>query len=269
MRDDVKAALRGRWVSFFGANRERRRLENYLHDGEIVHDLAAGSFGDTGGRALLVATTERVLVIKDGWIFKNSQGMGYQDIRSVEIKTGLFFATLQFHGEGMEFEVLKVGRFAADHFVKLVRGRIGSRYNTWERSLREATTQEQLVQQQSKQQFAQQQQQQGFQQVQAPSLPSNPTLLDFAQQAPASAAPQAPLTAPVAANGPVGLDAFIPAVRERENPFKTHGTAPASTTPETGSVDIITKLERLDSLRRSGAVDEAEYNLAKQRLLNS
>lgn len=32
----------------------------------------------------------------------------------------------------MNFEVKKAGRFATEHAVKLIRSRIGSRYNTWE-----------------------------------------------------------------------------------------------------------------------------------------
>lgn len=132
MRKDVRKALRGRSLSFLGANREIRRIEEYLHDGEEVHDLMACKFGETGGRALIVVTDERVFVYKDGWIFKNSQGMGYSDIRTVEIRTGLFFAKIKFKGEGMSFETSKVGRFSAEHGVKIIRARIGSRFNTWE-----------------------------------------------------------------------------------------------------------------------------------------
>lgn len=132
MRTDVKKALRGRSLSFLGANREIRRLEEYLHDGEQVHDLYACTFGDTGGRALVAITDERVLAYKDGWIFKNSQGMSYADIRSIEIRTGIFWAKIKFKGEGMSFETTKVGRFAAEHAVKIIRGRIGSRYKAWE-----------------------------------------------------------------------------------------------------------------------------------------
>jgi hypothetical protein len=132
MRTDVRKALRGRRISFIGANRELRLLVNYLYDNEEVHDLLACRFGDTGGRALLVVTDERVLVYKDGWIFKNSQAMSYEDIRTVEVRTGLFTGKIKFKGEGMSFEISKVGRFAAEHAVKLIRSRIGSRFDAWE-----------------------------------------------------------------------------------------------------------------------------------------
>lgn len=132
MRTDVKRALRGRSISFLGARREIRRLVDYLHDGEEVHDLLACNFGDTGGRALLVVTDERVIIYKDGWIFRNSQGMGYGDIRTIEVRTGLLWTRIKFKGEGMSFSANKVGRFSAEHGVKIIRGRIGSRYNAWE-----------------------------------------------------------------------------------------------------------------------------------------
>ena len=132
MRKDVRNALRGRSLSFLGANREIRHIEEHLHEGEEVHDLLACKFGDTQGRALLVVTDEKVLVFKDGWIFKNSQGMGYGDIRTIEVQTGLFWAKIKFKGEGMSFSISKVGRFAAEHGIKLIRSRIGSRYNIWE-----------------------------------------------------------------------------------------------------------------------------------------
>ena len=156
MRADIQQALRGRtWLLFFGANREKKRLERYLHPDEVVHDIAPCDFGETGGRSILVATDERVMAIKDGWIFRNSQGMGYADIRSVEITTGLIWSKLEFHGEGMEFEVTKMGRWSADHIVQLIRGRIGSRYASWENQ-----RQQMLAQQNGQQGF---QNQQGFQ----------------------------------------------------------------------------------------------------------
>jgi hypothetical protein len=132
MRKDIKKSLRGRSLSFLGANREIRRLEDYLQPGEEVHDLLACNFGDTGGRSLLVVTDERILVFKDGWIFRNSQSMGYEDIKTIEIRTGLFWGKIKFKGEGMNFAITKVGRFSAEHAMKIMRSRIGPRYHTWE-----------------------------------------------------------------------------------------------------------------------------------------
>jgi len=117
----------------WGAWRELRRLPNALYADEVVDDVAACSFGETGGRAIMVATNERLLFVKDGWIFKNSQNIAYNAVKGVEIRTHLIFADIVFVGEGHEIVVKKVGRFAAKHFVDLVRSRIGSRYNKWQR----------------------------------------------------------------------------------------------------------------------------------------
>lgn len=142
MRDDIRTAMRGRSITFWGARRERRKLPNYLHADERVDDLLACSYGDTGGRSLLVATNERVIAVKDGWVFKNSQSIAYKDIRSVEIRTGLMFAEITFIGEGnVLFEVKKAGRFSADHLVKLIRTRIGSRNAAYQRQLDSQQTQ--------------------------------------------------------------------------------------------------------------------------------
>ena len=253
MRADITEALRGRGITFLGANREKRRLVNYLHDGEIVHDLAPCSFGETGGRALLVATDERVLVIKDGWIFKNSQGMGYGDIRSVEITTGLLFSKIEFHGEGMDFEVTKSGRFSSEHIVKLIRGRIGSRYAAWERQ-RELALGNNVAQQTP---------------VAEPVVPEVPTITfppvaDMPAQ-PHNTFPRTsgfPKPAQEFTSEPVTLDAFL------RPPVAPQEPAPVTGPVATGR-SLIEELERLSELHKSGAISNGEYHQAKQRLLNT
>lgn len=227
MRKDVKKALRGRSLSFFGAHREIKRLDNYLHEEEEVHDLVACSFGDTGGRALVVVTDERVLVYKDGWIFRNSQAMAYSDIRTIEIRSGLLWAKIKFKGEGMSFEISKAGRFSAEHAVKIIRSRIGSRYNNWE-------IQRQLLLDQKNQ----------------------------AQQP--SQTPTANLTAPAPfyqTEEPLTLDQFLsPAPTANQTETNT-GTTPAVT----GS--MVDELERLQSLLRIGILTPEEFTIAKKKLL--
>lgn len=146
MRDDIRRALRGRSVTFLGANRELRKLPEYLHEDERVDDIAACKFDTAGGRAIVVATDERIIVVKNGWILRSSQSMAYKDVRSIDINTGVFFATIDFHGEGVDpFKISHVGRFAADHIVKLIRERTGSRYNTWERKRQQDKQQQTAV----------------------------------------------------------------------------------------------------------------------------
>lgn len=289
MRADIQQALRGRtWLLFFGANREKKRLERYLHPDEVVHDIAPCDFGETGGRSILVATDERVMAIKDGWIFRNSQGMGYADIRSVEITTGLIWSKLEFHGEGMEFEVTKMGRWSADHIVQLIRSRIGSRYASWENQRQQMLAQQNGQQnfQGQNQQFGQQsgfpatgaiptvggfnqhnqlqnQQQVGFSQNGFPATGSIPVIPQRPQEGfPGASAPTMPKR-PVAPVPPqveegefLGLEHFV-------TPQKP--TQPVTETPKRNLLD---ELKELDGLHRSGALTAEEYASAKRQLLS-
>jgi hypothetical protein len=272
MRADIKEANRGRTLSFWGANREKRRLEQYLHDGEIVHDMLACSFGDTGGRSLLVITDERILAIKDGWIFKNSQGMSYQDIRSVEFKSGMLFASLEFRGEGMEFEVTKAGRFSGEHAVKLIRGRVGSRYAKWERDRQTAADAAQTAVTSSGNGPV-------FQNVEAnhasssstssvPAVPSFPAFTPMpagAFETP-SVEPVSDPNAIALSPGVMPLDAFVEQPVRHTQPSPP--VRPVRPNIQQSTNDLVTELERLDTLKRSGALTADQYEAAKQRLLS-
>lgn len=299
MRADIQQALRGRtWLLFFGANREKKRLERYLHPDEVVHDIAPCDFGETGGRSILVATDERVMAIKDGWIFRNSQGMGYADIRSVEITTGLIWSKLEFHGEGMEFEVTKMGRWSADHIVQLIRGRIGSRYASWENQRQQMLAQQngqpgfqnQQGFQGQNQQFGQQgqqfQQQGGFpatgaiptagfvtpgsqfqnhQQGLSNGFPATGSI-PVVPQRPQENFPSAP--APTMPKRPVAP--VPPQVEEGEFLGLEHFVAaqkPVQAVPEAPKRNLLDQLKELDELHRSGALTAEEYASAKRQLL--
>lgn len=227
MRKDVRKALRGRSLSFSGANREIRRIEEYLHDGEEVHDLLACNFGDTGGRSLLVVTDERVLVFKDGWIFKNSQSLSYEDIKTIEIRTGLIWGKIKFKGEGMNFAITKLGRFSAEHSVKIIRSRIGSRYNTWE-AKRLALRAEK------------EQEEQGLPLPAATPAPAKPAAFYETDE-------------------PLTLDQFLPPKEPKAENFT--GSMPMVT----GS--MVDELERLQSLVGKGILTPEEFATAKKKLL--
>jgi len=289
MRADIQQALRGRtWLLFFGANREKKRLERYLHPDEVVHDIAPCDFGETGGRSILVATDERVMAIKDGWIFRNSQGMGYADIRSVEITTGLIWSKLEFHGEGMEFEVTKMGRWSADHIVQLIRSRIGSRYASWENQ------RQQMLAQQNGQQNFQGQNQQFGQQGGFPATGAIPTVGGFNQHNqlqnqqqvgfsnkgfPATGSipviPQRPQESFPGASTPTmpkrPVAPVPPQVEEGEFLGLEHFVAPqkpAQPVTETPKRNLLDELKELDSLHRNGALTAEEYASAKRQLLS-
>jgi hypothetical protein len=116
--NQIQEAKKGNAL-LFGSNREIRRLPLYLHEGEQVYKIITGSPGR--GRGIIVATDERILFIKDGWVFRTVQDFPYDTISSVEFKTGIFFGMFVMYGKGDETAYNWVGRFSGAEFAKLVR----------------------------------------------------------------------------------------------------------------------------------------------------
>jgi hypothetical protein len=121
--DQIRQAVAGDAL-LFGANREVRRLPEYLNEGEDVFMIVSGSRLGERGRGIIVATSERVIFIWDGWIHRETQDFPYETISSVEFKVGILFGTFTMFGKGDEVAYNWVGRFRGQEFVKKVRGLI-------------------------------------------------------------------------------------------------------------------------------------------------
>lgn len=119
-REQIEEAKKVNFL-LFGSNREIRRLPTYLHKNEVVHGVISGSPYKKRGRGIIVATNERILFIKDGWIFRDNQDFSYETISSVEIRTQIFFGTFIMYGKGDETAYNWVGRFAGAKFVNIIR----------------------------------------------------------------------------------------------------------------------------------------------------
>lgn len=107
-----------------GANREIRRLSEYLNDNEEVFMIVSGSRLGERGRGIIVSTSERVIFIWDGWIHRETQDFPYETISSVEFKVGILFGTFTMFGKGDEVAYNWVGRFRGQEFTKKVRSLI-------------------------------------------------------------------------------------------------------------------------------------------------
>lgn len=141
-QEQIKEARKGNGI-LFASHREMRRLPSYLHEGERVISLVTGSpkyvpGSDSGssasskGRGIAVATNERVLFIRDGWVFRNVQDLPYETISSVEFTTGVLFGTLSIFGKGDGVFYNWVGRFAGSKFAKIVRQQVSDQNtNNW------------------------------------------------------------------------------------------------------------------------------------------
>jgi hypothetical protein len=119
-REQINEAKKGNAI-LFGSNREIRRLPEHLHQGEIVRKIVTGSPYGKRGRGIIVATNERVLLVRDGWVFRNTQDFPLETISSVEFSTGWFFGVFSLFGKGDEVAFNWVGRNAGDKFAKLIR----------------------------------------------------------------------------------------------------------------------------------------------------
>ena len=122
-REQINEAKKGN-AFLFGSNREIRRLPMHLHTGEVVHKIITGSPMGKKGRGIVVATNERILIIRDGWVFRNTQDFPYETISSVEFSTGVFFGIFSLFGKGDEVAFNWVGRMAGANFSKLVRQQV-------------------------------------------------------------------------------------------------------------------------------------------------
>jgi hypothetical protein len=120
IKEQIKEAKKGN-AFLFGSNREIRRLPLYLHENEVVNRIITGSPVGKKGRGIVVSTNERILIIRDGWVFRNTQDFPYETISSIEFNTSVFFGTFILFGKGDEVAFNWVGRFAGTNFSKLVR----------------------------------------------------------------------------------------------------------------------------------------------------
>lgn len=105
----------------FGSRREMRRLKQYLNRDEEVFEIITGSPIMGRGRGIVAATSERVIFIRDGWVYRDSQDFPYETVSSVEFKIGIFFGTFSMYGKGDEVGYNWVGRIAGARFAKTVR----------------------------------------------------------------------------------------------------------------------------------------------------
>lgn len=238
-RKDILDAKRGRSLSLIGTYREVRLLHRHLFPDETVYDLIPANTGKTGGRALLVATNMRVLSVKEGWLFNDSETLHYSNMRGVDIKNGLFFAEMIFHSEGLDdFHVTHAGRFNARKFVQTVREKVAEHKKR------------------SYSNYA------GNQPTPAEALPPQNTL---------SQAPQAPYSPPQGQVKPSSAGGFkAPQIRQEKGGFVGFDTSQLGTTPSPApAVSAFTaELVHLAQLREQNVLTEEEFQQAKQKLLN-
>lgn len=98
-----------------------------LQDGEVIESaIASGvkrvNYGlKTIPYAFVIATNKRVLFFKQLSAFKSDlKSFPYEQIKSIEIESGVVFSELSFYGTNNEFSIEKVSTPIANNFIELV-----------------------------------------------------------------------------------------------------------------------------------------------------
>jgi len=124
LREDIKAA-KPNWFLALGANREIRRLINYIGAREQVIKMNTGNYG--GGRGLIVLTDRRVLFVKDGFFAKKTQDFPFHTVSSVEWSSRIFFGDIILFADGAEARIEGISAFSGGKIASAIRDQSGRR----------------------------------------------------------------------------------------------------------------------------------------------
>ncbi|WP_345377145.1 PH domain-containing protein [Frondihabitans cladoniiphilus] len=123
LRADIQAAanLAG---STFGGKREIKKLESHLWEGEVVVQLATGTYGS--GTGIIALTDRRLLFLKDGIMQQVSEDFPFEKISSIQWNSGLVLGKITVFVSGNKAEITNVTKQTGKAIVDAVRNRISS-----------------------------------------------------------------------------------------------------------------------------------------------
>lgn len=124
LRPDI-AAAKARLASSMGSNREIKKLETYLDEGERVDAMVGGAYGK--GVGLLALTDRRLLFIVDGAFNKSSEDFPLSKVSSVGWNSGMALGTITIFASGNKAEIKNVHKGNGKEFVDLVRPRLADK----------------------------------------------------------------------------------------------------------------------------------------------
>lgn len=124
LRPDI-AAAKARLASTTGSNREIKKLETYLDEGEPVDAMISGAYGK--GVGLLVLTDRRLLFIVDGMMSKTSEDFPLSKVSSVGWNGGMLLGTITIFASGNKAEIKNVHKDNGKDFVDRVRPRLADK----------------------------------------------------------------------------------------------------------------------------------------------
>ena len=121
LRADIAAAKEHIFSPFtLGANREIRKLVNYLQSGETVSYICPGEYEEN--RGIVVVTNERVIFIKDTILEKTNQDFIFRSITSIEFIMRIVYGDIKLSSTSFkDVYISKVPRNNGLAMVKLIR----------------------------------------------------------------------------------------------------------------------------------------------------
>lgn len=118
MRQDIAAAA-SRMTNKLGTKRELKNLLSQLWEGETVHHITSGFY--SSGNGILVATDKRLLFYFKGVVRSTSEDFPYSKISSIEVKSGIMFATLTIYASNQRAEITQIAKAEAEAFASFAR----------------------------------------------------------------------------------------------------------------------------------------------------
>ncbi len=99
--------------------RECRTLYKYLHKSEYVH-AAIGGWGTRGSFAILVATSHRIIYLKQQPLFTTLDEISYDMVGAISLSTTRWYATVTLHARTGDYRLEFVNTTAARIFSDYV-----------------------------------------------------------------------------------------------------------------------------------------------------
>jgi hypothetical protein len=119
LRSDIAAAKSAAGGTFLGANRELKRLPNYLQDDEPVVMVAAGTYAN--GAGVVALTDRRLLFVKDGITRTAVEDFPLDRINSIASTGGMVNGTIIVTVAGTRSEIVNVYKDDARRIADAVR----------------------------------------------------------------------------------------------------------------------------------------------------
>ncbi len=123
LRPDIaEAASRMGWQ--LGGKREIKKLQEHLHDGEVVEYIAQGTYATNQG--IVVLTSTRMVFLFHGLMSQALEDFPYRSLSSVQSKAGLVTGELAVHASGNQAVISQIVKQDLKHLADALRERIAT-----------------------------------------------------------------------------------------------------------------------------------------------